>query len=418
MTFKNTKFDESAVMRSLERLAIAKGTFDPEEVPSPSKIATAATKVSETPKSLSEKILVLCDGLRSNGLVSYANEIEQKFLFYKKAAANSLYDVHHETGEDVIDFAHPDGGKKLDKGWDELGVIETISERHQKMVEVVNKQPKGKLASKHIINAVKIVLAQEADVDPSIIIKDVSEEEDPDETKASKNFTYLVDQFIKLIAKIQNIHGSALSDISRVPSPSTTSNEGLWGSAIGTTNKFLSNISQDLSNLLTMPVGADAVDELKRLATIFKDVINKADKISANHKNNYVAMANSIIQNSNKVLNILAGDKLVKPNAQPSPAPAPAPAPAPDEAVEELERIYSSTLQTITNLKTAVTAKNLGNGQTLLDLLDQFTQYVSAQKQTFDNTNAAQKSIVAGKASDNMTKVQNRLNAFKSKWGI
>src|SRR5665213_3115386 len=161
MTYKPSNFDNSPVLRSLERLAIAKGLVPPDEPKS--MVKEAAAKIDAEDKTLTDKIMRLCEGLRSKaGMETYANEIESKFLTYKKAAANSLYDVHGETGADLIEFAHPEGSKKLDKNWDDLGEIETILDHQRKMLEVVNKKPKGKLASKDIINAVKIVMAQEA----------------------------------------------------------------------------------------------------------------------------------------------------------------------------------------------------------------------------------------------------------------
>lgn len=115
----------------------------------------------DAPLSFSEKILQLSDGLRASGLPKYADDIERKFLLLKRAAANSLYDVSNETGEDLIDFAHPEGNKLLDKAWSELGTVETILEQHKKIVDIIQKKPKGKLAGKNILNAVKIVLANE-----------------------------------------------------------------------------------------------------------------------------------------------------------------------------------------------------------------------------------------------------------------
>ncbi len=101
--------------------------------------------VKET--GVDEKILSLCSRLRQEGFNKQADGIESKFLIYKSAAVH-LYNTHDETGEDVINFAHPDGDNAICDAGMGLGDVETILSRHKKMVDVVTKEPKGKLASK------------------------------------------------------------------------------------------------------------------------------------------------------------------------------------------------------------------------------------------------------------------------------
>lgn len=155
MTYKPTKFDESAVMRSLEKIAIQKGLATPDQI---QKKAETKKPVAPT-DSFSENLLILCEKLRERGFSKYATELEVKFLTFKKAETN-LYDITKETGEDLVDSAHPEGGKKLDSTWNDLGEIETITEQHSKILDVINKMPKGKLANKNAINAIKIVMSQ------------------------------------------------------------------------------------------------------------------------------------------------------------------------------------------------------------------------------------------------------------------
>jgi hypothetical protein len=176
MTYKSTKFHQSPVARSLEQLAIQKGLFKAQEAQkAQSEEEKAPVKTASAPKSFPEKLLALCDGLRAGGFAVYANTLETQFLLMKKAESNlraglvkqadnqlHLYNTHGEEGKDIIEFAHPDKNKKLDKSWDDLGVIENIVEKHEKILDVVNKQPRGKLSSKNIANAVKIVLSQGA----------------------------------------------------------------------------------------------------------------------------------------------------------------------------------------------------------------------------------------------------------------
>lgn len=153
MTFKHTKFDDSATMRSLIKVAAEKGWVKSEPL---KKTASASEDLSPS-HNLTENVMKLCSGLRASGLDKYADEVEIKFLAYKQA--NSLYNVHNEEGKDLIDAAHPKGGHKMkDLAGDVL--VETILENRLKILNVVNKKPTGKLASHFdIMNAVKVVLA-------------------------------------------------------------------------------------------------------------------------------------------------------------------------------------------------------------------------------------------------------------------
>ena len=149
MTFKHNKFEDSPVMRSLEKLAQEKGLIKNDPL---HKVASRSAKANLTPsQDLMENLIKLCDGLRAEGLYAFANEIETSFLMYKKAEA--MY--ADSNGEDIINQAHPKGSPKLDVEGD--GVVETIIDRHLKMIEVVEKRPTGKLTNaKEIIRAVKM----------------------------------------------------------------------------------------------------------------------------------------------------------------------------------------------------------------------------------------------------------------------
>lgn len=152
MTFKHTKFDDSATMRSLIKVATEKGWVKQEPI---QKTASESEDLFPS-NSLTQNIIKLCSGLRSSGLNTQADELETKFLTYKQA--NSLYGVHKEEGKDLIDAAHPEGGHKMEN-LEGDAVIETILEKRLKILNVVNKKPTGKLASHtDIMNAVKVAL--------------------------------------------------------------------------------------------------------------------------------------------------------------------------------------------------------------------------------------------------------------------
>ena len=163
MTFRHTKFEDSQVMRSLEKIAVEKGLVKP--APAKSIHKTASNNLVPS-GNFTQDIIKLCAGLRSNGFNKYAEEIESKFLMFKQA--DTLYQTSKETGEDLIDAAHPEGSHKLD-GLDHT--VLTIVDRQKRIQEILNKRPTGKLATnKEILNAVKIALAAPppAGTEPSI----------------------------------------------------------------------------------------------------------------------------------------------------------------------------------------------------------------------------------------------------------
>lgn len=157
MTLKHINFEDSAVMRSLVKVAHEKGLVKLE--PLPVRTAASFVKNDLTPtNNLTENILKLCQGLRSTGLNKYADELEATFVNYKQATIRTLYDTTGEEGEDLIDAAHPQGSHQM-KGVEGDALVETIFDRHTKMLDVTNKNPTGKLASSQdVINAVKVAL--------------------------------------------------------------------------------------------------------------------------------------------------------------------------------------------------------------------------------------------------------------------
>lgn len=157
MTFKHSKFIDSVTMRSFEKVAMEKGLIkhDPLE-----KIASKKLDLTIS-SNLMQNVLTLCAGLKEAGMNSYAKDLEIKFLNYKEAT--SLYETSKETGDDLVDQAHPKGSYEVaDVEGDAL--VETILDQHLKMINMVNKKLTGKVSSssysRDIINAVKYSLGQ------------------------------------------------------------------------------------------------------------------------------------------------------------------------------------------------------------------------------------------------------------------
>lgn len=163
MTFKHLKFEDSPIMRSLEKVAIEKGLVAPQFM-----IKQAQTQHDfSASMNLSENIIKLCDGLRLCGLESKAEELENNYLDYKKA--QTLYETSKETGEDLVHNAHPKGSHKLE-GVEGDSVIETIIDQHLQALKMIDKKPTGKLyTASEIINSVRVVLAQDTSNEAQII---------------------------------------------------------------------------------------------------------------------------------------------------------------------------------------------------------------------------------------------------------
>jgi len=155
MSFKHGKFSDSAVLRSLEKIAFEKGLVKEEKITKSAEQLVAERDLSSS-NNLSQDIIKLCAGLRRSGLNKHAEEVERNYVNYKRA--QTLYEVSKEKGEDLVDFAHPEGGHVLDDVEGKHKVM-TILERQQAMKKVVNKEPTGKLSVAQAIRAVKNIFA-------------------------------------------------------------------------------------------------------------------------------------------------------------------------------------------------------------------------------------------------------------------
>jgi hypothetical protein len=155
MSFKHIKFEDSITMRSLEKLAVSKGLIKPDAV---IKIANKSENKDFRPTNdFTVNIIKLCEGLRSFGFTKQAEEIELKFLLFKKASADN-YNTSKEVGEDLVEAAHPEGSHTIENVLGDA-VVETIVDQKKKIEDIVNKKPTGKFASnKDIVEAVKLSL--------------------------------------------------------------------------------------------------------------------------------------------------------------------------------------------------------------------------------------------------------------------
>ena len=170
MTFKHIKFDDSPVMRSLERIAKEKGMVKESLLEKIASRSAMVKKADLTPTTnLMENLIKLCSGLREEGFDKYADELESTFMMFKQA--QTLYETSKETGEDLVDMAHPKGSHTLE-GVSGDAVFETIIDQQLKDIKMVEKKPTGKLSNANeIIRAVKMCLAEDVTISTEDLMK-------------------------------------------------------------------------------------------------------------------------------------------------------------------------------------------------------------------------------------------------------
>jgi len=91
------------------------------------------------------ELISLAGDLEELGEVDAAIAIDKQIHIYKEAL-DKLYDVTSETGEQLIEQAHPGGGPIIAPSKEEGGKVETIVEEQKKSIDKATKAPTGKYA--------------------------------------------------------------------------------------------------------------------------------------------------------------------------------------------------------------------------------------------------------------------------------
>ena len=155
-------FYDSPVMRELERQEIAKN--------GPDKPIKKAASIE--PTDLLSKLANLSKNLRKSGKTEQADRLDYKVAMYVTAAEKNthLYRTHDEEGEDLIEFAHPDGDVEICPSSGGYGKVETQLSQHKKIVDMVQKEPTGNYATASILEDVAGVLGlkKKAEVDVTV----------------------------------------------------------------------------------------------------------------------------------------------------------------------------------------------------------------------------------------------------------
>lgn len=206
MTFKNISFQDSETMRSLVKVAYEKGLLkeDSDVTKIVKKASTAAQtkRLDLTPsEDVKENLLKLCAGLRAKGFAAYASKIEDrvaqllnvcmsemndlvvldnvsdkdmaKMTMLEKAISSlvsvdynqsvktaepHMYNVHDETGDDLLEFAHPEGDPVVAPAEDDNGKVHGQKATQEKILEIVQKKSAATTKKAQIIKAVEEAL--------------------------------------------------------------------------------------------------------------------------------------------------------------------------------------------------------------------------------------------------------------------
>lgn len=139
----NKNFLDSEIMRSLEKVALKKGLIKADDLEKTASVKEEKNKLELT-KDLHNNLISLAVGLKDKGYEKEYNNLIDRIFIHKQAEAH-LYRVFDEDGEDLLDFAHPEGDAQVMPG--EYGMVETLSSAQKKTIDKVNKVPTGKYAA-------------------------------------------------------------------------------------------------------------------------------------------------------------------------------------------------------------------------------------------------------------------------------
>lgn len=179
MSFKHTKFDDSAVLRSLEKIAVDKKLI---QLPVMTKSASqlVADKDLSPTGDFSHDIVKLCNELRKEGLHKHADEIESNYVAYKQA--QTLYEAFKETGEDIVHAAHPDGPFVFEDVVGKPKVLDILT-RQMEIIKKVNKEPTGKLAYNRNYQNLKLAFSSDTSLNDHGSVTDARKQRLREEAK-------------------------------------------------------------------------------------------------------------------------------------------------------------------------------------------------------------------------------------------
>lgn len=399
MSFKHIKFEESFVMRSLEKLCKEKGLIKNESVKKEASVKLDLTASS----NLMENILKLCSGLRLYGFDKQANELELNFLKYKKA--NTLYETSKETGDDLINAAHPNGSHKVDVLGDDLAVVETILDRHLKMLKVLDKKPTGKLVSSNIINSVKKALAEDNEY---------------------KEFISIISDFSKFIGYISDNFNLVQRKVDK-----STLLRSLIPHRLITDEAKIIRIKDEIQNIVrskafTSRTISEIVEMMNKIIVLLKDVkITQESNLTLEQKlglikkmESFIIQLNNLsvkVQSKNENLYLNKPDDVKKvDNTKVVVTPA---ANTTQDAAKLLIKKFKDSMNLIGLYKARVIAKELPNSANLIQWLDvDAMSYFDKYSKELEASEYKSDPDVIASYTKKLNDGNSKLEAFRQKW--
>ena len=354
-------------------------------------IANLQSKEVEQPKpifaqaqdtSLTATLLKLCNKLRAEGYNKYAESIENKFVNYKTAGVH-LYQAHKETGEDLVDQAHPDGDNKIVSDVsDNNGDVETIVSKHKKIVDIVNKQPTGKLAS--YVEQCKIALGAPVD-EIGVIIH-----------RVKKNITNL--------SNLISGGGGMWKDVGAI---------GV-GTPLYQAKAYLNRIKEEISssipNVRSVEVAADYLPLItqKLEPTFYGTGVNK--EIWGKVQEFLSAIQTDLESLKSLSYEYYIGQSDVEQDKSSNSVEKPV-----ASTIDNISENFQSMIALITQLENQINNSNSANKDKQLAWLDAMKNAVGDNNAQYSFTE--NKEVVSKKYTDILNQVKERLDAFKSKLG-
>lgn len=219
MSKKEPNLISSPVLRAFYEKAVKNNWISEEKIEK-----TASVNKFAASGNLMLDLVSLASGLRELGLYSHAEELESKIASFKKAEIN-YYNLIDSESRKLLDFAHSDSTKIIDaqNGW---GVVHTDLDRQRKILESVNRQPKGshQVIQNAVIAAADALGLMKYAQDTGLDIEEESSEPSSD--------ILLDDENKKKVKNIQSAVSSAVESISK---------------NLDTAEQYYSNMSNDAS---------------------------------------------------------------------------------------------------------------------------------------------------------------------------
>lgn len=398
MTMKHVGFEHSEIMRSFERVAQEKGLVQPDSVESKlHKLASAKIESSRadltTSDDVNQNLLKLCSGLRSKGLGKYAQSIEDKMMQVRAAEAD-LYNTQKETGESLLEEAHPEGSVEVAEAEDDNGVVQTRSDIHKAVEEIAMKEPTAKLAREAVMAQLKVALGQAAIMEGK---RHVS-------VKATALLGTLQAAHSKMLEVFVEDDDGVLGQFGK---------NLLGGSLTGWTKTFKRDATTKLNNLMSAVSNLDkgspgvAINAIKNSAKEYVGFLSsksEAAAVAADCKK----FANEIISVCDQGFEMmLKSDSEVKhesalTNHQGGPA-------------SKLAQRFAGLLSTVALYKSRLAARRHPKAAEYAAWLDRMAAFIAQEQHEFGSALPEHQGELVGDYDVRLNQIQAKLNNFKAK---